>query len=272
MKSVKRAFNFTGVAISIFAFLLLHPHIQLAAQPNQKPDLSELSQWERQSIESACAYENTIDGPAAYYRCLANKVAEVSATGTSSTGVPQSRSISQFSSGMSEQSKLNSSTGSTVGGTRSPGRTPEQEKLSFFVGQWTIEGEIKTSPLGPSGGYTGTHRNDWAPDGVSLILHWDEHRPTGSDSGTGVYTYDAVNRNYKYQGTSSDGETENSVGTLQGDTWTWLSNISLPSAEIARGRFVIRQTSTAAYDFRFEIGSQAGVWTLVMEGKATKGN
>lgn len=47
----------------------------------QKPDLSGLSQEERQSIESACAYDKNINGPAAYNRCLQTQLNMLSGIG-----------------------------------------------------------------------------------------------------------------------------------------------------------------------------------------------
>lgn len=232
----------------VLALLLVFPLTQSAARPDQKPDLSGLSTEERRSIDSAWSYEKLMVGPAAYYQCVAGNLSGLSAARTLTTSASQSRAESHVSSGTSEQIK----------------------KLAYFVGLWTLEGEMMSSELGPPGRFTGTHRNELASDGSSLISHWDERRPSGTESGTAVYSYDPVNNNYKYHGTSSEGETEDSIGTLQGDTWTWLSSLRLPSAGLARGRFVIKQILATSYDFHFEISSQNGEWTTVMKGKASK--
>jgi len=187
-------------------------------------------------------------GPAAYYQCVADKLSALTAVRTSATSPSQSFAESQVSNGNTEQSK----------------------KLAYFVGLWTLEGEMMASPFGPAGRFTGTHRNELAPDGSSLISHWDERRPSGSESGTAVYSYDPTSKTYRYHGTNSEGETEDSIGTLQGDTWTWVSSLRLPSAGIAKGRFVTKQTSAMSYDFHFEIRSQSGGWTTVMKGTALK--
>jgi hypothetical protein len=51
----------------MLAILLCSP---LLAQTNQAPDLSGLSAEERQSVETACSYQRTVVGPAAYYGCV----------------------------------------------------------------------------------------------------------------------------------------------------------------------------------------------------------
>jgi hypothetical protein len=59
------------------------------------------------------------------------------------------------------------------------------KRLSYFIGTWNLEAFMKASPFGPVGKMTGTHRNEWAPDNLSVILHWDEQRPSGRDTGEG---------------------------------------------------------------------------------------
>jgi len=48
--------------------------VPLCAKPQTSPDLSVLSPVEQRSIESACSYAETMEGPAAYNRCLQSKL------------------------------------------------------------------------------------------------------------------------------------------------------------------------------------------------------
>jgi hypothetical protein len=150
------------------------------------------------------------------------------------------------------------------------GTIADLKKLQYFIGAWTLAGDMKTSPFGAGGKFTGTQQNDWATDGMSVISKWSDSLPTGIDSGKGIYSYDLIRRIYKCHGTSSDGEVEDSTGTVDGETWTWLSNPKGPNGTAMRGRYIQKITSPMSYDFRFEIASEGGGWMTVREGKAEK--
>ncbi len=150
------------------------------------------------------------------------------------------------------------------------GTSADHKKLQYFIGTWTLAGDVKTSPLGPGGSYTGTQENEMAADGLSVISIWNEKRPAGSDSGKAIYGYDAVRKIYSYSGTSKDGETENSTGAIKGDSWIWSSNLRTPSGQTMKARFIQKVTSPVSYEFRFEISSQDDTWITVLEGKAEK--
>jgi hypothetical protein len=38
---------------------------------------------------------------------------------------------------------------------------PELKKLDYFAGTWTLEGDLKPSPMGPGGKMVETERNKW---------------------------------------------------------------------------------------------------------------
>lgn len=150
------------------------------------------------------------------------------------------------------------------------GTSGDLKKLQYFIGSWALTGNTKTSPFGAGGKFTGTEQNEWAADGLSVISKWSDTLPTGNDTGKGTYRYDFIQKVYKYHGISSDGETEDSTGSIEGETWTWLSNPRAPSGKIMQGRLIQTITSPRSYDFKFEITSQGGEWMTVREGKAEK--
>ena len=55
-----------------------------------------------------------------------------------------------------------------AGGPLSPG--PEHEKLAFFLGKWTSEGDMKPSPYGPGGKFTFTQDCDWLSGKFALLF------------------------------------------------------------------------------------------------------
>ena len=103
-----------------------------------------------------------------------------------------------------------------------------------------------------------------------MISKWSDKLPTGNDTGKGIYSYDFMQKIYRYHGTSSDGEREDATGTAEVETWTWLSNPKDSNGVTMRGRYIQKITSPMSYDFTFEIASQGGGWMTVREGKAVK--
>jgi hypothetical protein len=61
--------------VKLAFILLLVPVPSLIAQTSDRPDLSGVTQEDRNSIESACSYEKNVLGPAAYHDCLAKQLA-----------------------------------------------------------------------------------------------------------------------------------------------------------------------------------------------------
>jgi len=214
-----------------------------ALSGSTSPDLSGLSSDDRRSIESVCSHAKCIEGPAIYHRCLQAQLSALSGSGTS--GVVRV-------SGSAQQTNT------------------EFRELKYFVGTWTITGEAKASLLGPPGTLAGTHRNELGSDGSSVISYWEEERSGSKNSGQAVYRYDSANKTYTYHSVDVSGETEYSVGTLSGQTWTWLSTLTLSDGTAVSGRFTVREESTSAYTLKFEIQPANGAWSEVMEGRASR--
>jgi hypothetical protein len=128
---------------------------------------------------------------------------------------------------------------------------------------------MKATSFGPAGKFTGTHHNEWSSDGLSLISNWDEQRTGSSDSGQATYGYDSTGKTYTYHSVDASGENEDSLGSVDGQTWTWLSSPTLVDGSAVKGRFTVKEESATAYSFKFETAS-ADEWTVVMEGKASK--
>src|SRR5262245_49191390 len=60
---------------------------------------------------------------------------------------------------------------------QAPKPGPEHERLGYFVGKWTSEGEMKPSPFGPGGKTTGTDRCEWFEGKFAVICHSDGKGP-----------------------------------------------------------------------------------------------
>ena len=230
---------------------------------SQAPDLSRLNYDDRSSIQSACAYDKFNVGPAAYHACVAKQLRSLSATRTESVGITQAATVvhAQTQTGYANSPSVVAVKGATL--------DPKVKRLSFLAGIWTLTGDVNPSSFGPGGKLSGTHRNELQPDG-SIVSHWDEQRSGSSDSGQATYAYDSNQQMYIYDAVNSAGEKEHSVGTVEGNTWTWTSSPTMESGETVQCRFTVKELSAAAYSFRFESAATNGDWTTVIEGSATK--
>lgn len=146
---------------------------------------------------------------------------------------------------------------------------PEVKKLDHFVGTWTIAGDSKASPFGPAGKFSGTEHNEWIMDGHFLLSHNDSKTSMGDEKGLSVMGYDADGKTYIYQSFDNSGMWEQAKGAVDGDTWTWLSEDKI-NGKLVKGRYTVKVLSPTSHSFKFELANDAGEYSTIMEGKATR--
>jgi hypothetical protein len=147
---------------------------------------------------------------------------------------------------------------------------PEQKKLDVLAGAWTVEGDIKPNPTGPGGKVSEDEKCEWMEGGFFLVCHVNFESPSmGKGSALSVIGYSTSEKMYTYREFNSWGESEDSRGTVDGDTWTWTSDEKMGDAMV-KGRFTMKFTSPAAYTFTYETSPDGAKWTDVVDGKATK--
>jgi len=150
-----------------------------------------------------------------------------------------------------------------------PKPAPEHQRLNYFVGEWKNEGNMKASPWGPAGKFTGTDHNTTLGD-FFLVMHSDSTGPMGAMKEVAVLGYDPKEKVYTYDGFDSMGMHELSKGTISGKTWTWLSPEQDMGGKKIKGRFILNEVSPTSYTYTYDMSTDGGAWTNIMEGKATK--
>ena len=146
---------------------------------------------------------------------------------------------------------------------------PEHKRLDFLAGSWILDGDTKSSSMGPGGKVTETEKCEWMDGGFYLFCHTDFKTPMGNGSGISVLGYSGEDKAYTYREFNSWGEFTDSKGTLEGDTWTWTNEEKMGSTSM-KGRFTMKLLSPTSYNFSFEMSPDGTKWTTVMDGKATK--
>lgn len=74
---------------------------------------------------------------------------------------------------------------STYAQMPTPKPAPELKKLDYFLGTWTLEGDMKPGPMGPGGKMTETERSEWMDGGFFLVSHID-FKSAGMGNGKGI--------------------------------------------------------------------------------------
>ena len=103
---------------------------------------------------------------------------------------------------------------------------PEVGKLGYFVGAWFTSGTIAEGPWGKGGEFNWSETTKWMTGRFFLVGHWDYEMPAslgGSGEEMFVMGYDMNRQLYTFDAFSSHGQHQVSRGTLDGDTWIWLS-------------------------------------------------
>jgi len=154
-------------------------------------------------------------------------------------------------------------------GPQMPKPAPEHQRLNYYVGEWKSEGEMKASPFGPGGKFTSTDHNRMLGD-FFLVLESQGSGPMGATKEVAVIGYDSKAKTYTYDNFASMGMHGTSLGTVSGDTWTWLSPEQEMGGKKVKGRFTLKEVSPTEYTYTYDVSTDGGTWTNVMVGKSTK--
>src|SRR5580698_1398073 len=150
-----------------------------------------------------------------------------------------------------------------------PKPASEHKKLDLLVGSWVLEGYVKPSAMGPGGKITENEKCEWMEGGFFLVFHVDfKTASSGTGYGLVVFVYSSDEKSYTYREFNCWGEFDDSIGTLDGDTWTWTSDEKMDG--MGKGRFTMKFTSPASYTFTYEMSPDGAKWTTEVDGKATK--
>jgi Protein of unknown function (DUF1579) len=147
----------------------------------------------------------------------------------------------------------------------------EHQRLGYFVGKWTTEGEMKPGPMGPGGKVTSTDNCEWFEGRFAVVCHSDGKNPAGPTKSIGILSYSTEEKVYTYYGVDNTAMTMASVprGTVKGDTWTYDDEGMMGGQKI-KSRVTIKELSPTAYTFKLELQGPDGKWAPAMEAKSTK--
>src|SRR5215470_15757075 len=82
---------------------------------------------------------------------------------------------------------------------------PEVKKLTYFVGTWNSEGEVKANPMMPAGKVSSTDVCSWYPGGFFVVCNSKGTGPMGAMHSMGLLGYSMEDKTYSYSGIDSTG-------------------------------------------------------------------
>ncbi len=160
-------------------------------------------------------------------------------------------------------------TAAVVAQSEAPKPGPELKKLDVLAGSWTVDGEVKPGPMGPGGKMSQTEKCDWMEGAYFLVCNVDFRSAMGNGSGISIMGYSSDDKAYTYHEFNSWGESVDSAGAVDGNTWTWTNEEKM-GGKMVKGKFTMKMTSSSSYDFTYETSPDGVKWTLAVDGKASK--
>ena len=148
---------------------------------------------------------------------------------------------------------------------------PEHEKLGYFVGNWTNEGEMTSTPFMPGGKFTGKDTCEWFEGGFAVICKSQGKGPMGPTKHIGIMGYSAEEKAYTYFGVDNGPMAMTTVprGTVKGDTWTYHDE-AMMGGQMVKSRFTMKIVSEKSYTFEWAMQGEDGTWTTIMKGTSTR--
>jgi uncharacterized protein DUF1579 len=154
---------------------------------------------------------------------------------------------------------------------QAPKPGPAHQRLSYFVGKWNNEGEMKPGPMGPGGKISSTDTCEWFEGRFAVVCHSDGKTTMGPMKSIGFISYSPEEKVYTYYAIDNTGMTMTSVprGTVQGDTWTFTDEGMMGGQKI-KSRVTLKEVSPTSYTFKMELQGADGKWMPAMESTLTK--
>jgi hypothetical protein len=152
-----------------------------------------------------------------------------------------------------------------------PTPAPELKKLDFMAGDWTIEGTLVAGPPGtPPTKFSSVDHGEWQEGNFFLVIHADVNiESMGKSKDLSVIGYDPDKKVYTNTHFSSTGQTSTSVGTVDGDTWTWTGDETYGGMSF-KVKTTMKVASPTSYTMNVDMSMDGTNWMTALDAKATK--
>jgi hypothetical protein len=148
-------------------------------------------------------------------------------------------------------------------GTASAQPGPEVKKLSYFVGKWNAETEIKPTPSSPGGKASGSEECEWFAN-LHVVCRTDLTGAAGNYRAMRILSYVPVLKQYSQYSVDSLGYAVLALGQAQGDNWTFTTDLGQ-----AKMRTVMK-TTNASYAMTAEYAGPDGKFATTATTRVTR--
>ncbi len=146
---------------------------------------------------------------------------------------------------------------------------PEQKKLGVFLGSWTGEGKMETTPFGKGGVVKSTMTCSWYSGGFHLICNSEDVGPGGKITGHSIYGYNAEKKQYFTFSIDSAGFDGPGTAKVEGSTWTFDGTATM-GGKTYWFRSAVKLVSPTEITYNGEYSEDGKTWKLQGQGKLTK--
>jgi hypothetical protein len=141
--------------------------------------------------------------------------------------------------------------------------SPEQKKLEYFVGKWKADVDIKATAAAPASKASGTEDCEWFAN-LHVVCKAESTGAAGNYRTMRILSYVPALKSYSQYAVDSFGYAVLSVGQLQGDTWTFTTE--LPGMKLRS----VMKTTRDGYTTTSEYAGADGKFAPTGSGKASR--
>ncbi len=150
-----------------------------------------------------------------------------------------------------------------------PAPSPELKKLGVFVGSWTGDGKLMTTPFSPGGIMHSTMTCNWYHGGYHLVCDAEDSGPAGKNFGHSIHGYDAEKKQFFTYGIESSGFAGPGGATVDGSTWMFDAKTTMTGKPFWY-RTNMRFASPTQLSWKSEYSEDGKAWKPLGEGKLAK--
>ncbi len=156
---------------------------------------------------------------------------------------------------------------------RPPTPDNELDKLSAFVGHWTLSGELKDAATGKTTMKLSSDLTcNWSANHGFLLCDQIIHLPDGTQNDFSVYTYSEKDHAYQFFGiTRGNKDARTTKLTIDGNLWTYFSSDTSGGKNV-QYRTTNRFTTASKVEWHSEYSEDGTHWTTTAEGTDARAN
>ena len=148
---------------------------------------------------------------------------------------------------------------------------PELKKLEIWVGDWTYEGEAKSTPLGPAGRYSGKSSTRPILGGFFIESRAEENGSSGFFQWQSIDGYDPISKRFTWRGFTNDGSFDAGTYTIDNKTESYSGTLTSGGKQYQERGTIVFSTDFTSYVDKREISTDGKTWMPFFENKGTKG-